>query len=120
MGIDQKKVSERIGSIMQKLSLNQKKLAEILEVTQPAVSMYLSNRVPPAHILLKLSQISGKKIEWFLTGDIESVIYHVSEPETTYNERLKFENKISQLPTEIRKNLEELVDSIIDTLNYQS
>lgn len=115
---DQTKVSERIDSIMQKLSLNQKQLAELLGVTQPAVSMYLSNRIPPAHILLKLSQLSGRTIEWFLTGDIESMIYKVSEPETTYSGRLKLEKKISLLPGEICKNLEVLVDSIIDKLNH--
>ena len=118
MEIDQTKVSERIESIMHKLSLNQKQLAKLLDVTQPAVSMYLSNRIPPAHILLKLSHLSGRTIEWFLTGDIESMIYKVSEPKTSYSEHLKLEKKISLLPGEIYKNLEELVDSIIDELNH--
>jgi predicted transcriptional regulator len=103
---------------MQKLSLNQKQLAELLGVTQPAVSMYLSNRIPPAHILLKLSHLSERTIEWFLTGEIEGMIYKVSEPETTYSQRLNLEKKISLLPGEIYKNLEELVDSIIDELNH--
>jgi predicted transcriptional regulator len=114
MAPDQTKVSERIDSIMQKLSLNQKQLAELLGVTQPAVSMYLSNRIPPAHILLKLSQLSGRTIEWILTGNIASMIYKVSEPKTAYGERLILEKKISLLPKEIYKRLEDLVDSILD------
>jgi transcriptional regulator with XRE-family HTH domain len=117
MEIDQTKISERIDAIMQKLTLNQKQLAELLGVTQPAVSKYLSNRIPPAHILLKLAQLSGKSMEWFLTGDLESMIYKVSEPKITYEGRLKLEKKISLLPNEIYKRLETLVDSILDNLH---
>jgi transcriptional regulator with XRE-family HTH domain len=116
MELSQKKVSERIDAVMQKLSLNQKQLAEKLETTQPAVSMYLSNRIPPAHILLKLAQLSGRSIEWFLTGDIDTMINRVSEPKSSYNQRLKLEKKISLLPTEIYNRIESLVDSILNTL----
>jgi transcriptional regulator with XRE-family HTH domain len=114
MEVDQKKVSERIDAVMQELSLNQKQLAGKLGITQPAVSMYLSDRVPPAHILLNLAQLSGRTMEWFLTGNVDTMIYNVSEPKTTYGDRLKLEKKISLLPKEIYKRLESLVDSIID------
>jgi transcriptional regulator with XRE-family HTH domain len=118
MEINQNKVSERIDIIMQKLSLNQKQLAELLDVTQPAVSKYLSNRIPPAPILFKLAQLSGRSIEWFLTGDVESLIYKVSETKATYESRLKLEKKISLLPTEVYKRLEDLVDGILDNLHH--
>ena len=117
MKIDQKKVSERIDAVMQRLSLNQKELAERLGVTQPAVSMYLSNRIPPAHILLHLAHLSGKTMEWFLTGDLETTIGNISEPKASYGNRLMLEKKISLLPKEIYKHIESLVDSILDTLN---
>ena len=120
MEVDHKKVSERIDVIMQKLSLNQKQLAEVLGITQPAVSMYLSNRIPPAHILLKLAQLSGRTMEWFLTGDIDDMIYTISEPKTSYGERLKLEKKISLLPKEIYMRIESLVDSILDTIDRKS
>jgi transcriptional regulator with XRE-family HTH domain len=119
MGIDQKKVSERIHYIMRDLSLTQKQLAEKLGVTQPAISLYLSDRIPPAPILLKLAILSGKTIEWILTGDIENMIHQISEPKVTYEARLKLEKKISLLPNEIYKNLEELVDSILNKLNHE-
>jgi transcriptional regulator with XRE-family HTH domain len=117
MEVNQKNVSERINLVMKDLSLTQKQLAEKLGITQPAVSMYLSNRIPPAPVLLKLATLSGKTVEWILTGEIESMIQRVSEPEMTYQARLKLEKKISLLPDEIYKNLEELVDSILNTLN---
>jgi transcriptional regulator with XRE-family HTH domain len=120
MKIDQMQVSERLNKIMQKLSLNQMQLADLLGITQPAVSKYLKNRIPPAHILYKIAQLSGQSMEWFLTGDLESMIYKVSEPGSTYNGRLKLEKKISLLPKEIYNHLEYLVDSILDNLNNSS
>jgi transcriptional regulator with XRE-family HTH domain len=113
MEIDQSKVSERIDEIIQKLSLNQKQLADLLGITQPAVSKYLSNRIPPACILLKIAQISERSMEWFLTGESEDLSYKVAEPVVTYNAGLKLEKKISLLPKEIYRRLEDLVDSII-------
>jgi len=117
MEIDQGQVSERINNVMQKLSLNQKQLADLLGITQPAVSKYLKNRPPPAHILYKIAQLSGKSMEWFLTGDLESMIYKVSESAASYDARLKLEKKISLLPKEIYRRLEQLVDSILNSLN---
>ena len=110
MEVDQKAVSKRIQSIMQKLSLNQKQLAEQLGITQPTVSLYLSDRIPPAYIILRLAQISGKTMEWILTGDIEMMVDKISEPQSSYDTRLRLEKKISLLPEEISRNLEELVD----------
>ena len=120
MEIDQHQVSKRIDDIMQKLSLNQKQFADLLGITQPAISKYLKDRIPPAHILYNMAQLSGKSMEWLLTGDIESMIYKISEPGSTYDGRLKLEKKISLLPQEIHKNLENLVDSILDDVNLRS
>ena len=117
MEIDQKKVSERIVEIMHKLSLNQKQLADLLGITQPAVSKYLNQRIPPAHILFGISQISGKNMEWFLTGESEILSYKIAEPAVTYDAGLKLEKKISLLPKDIYRRLEQLVDSILNGLS---
>ena len=117
MKIDQKKVSERIVKIMQKLSLNQKQFADVLGITQPAVSKYLKQRIPPAHILFGISQLSGKNIEWLLTGNSEPVSTNVAEPPVSYNTRVRLEKKISLLPVEIYRRLEELDDSILKNLS---
>lgn len=116
MEVENKKVSERIEAIMQKLVLNQKELADKLGVTQPAVSKYLDSRIPPATILLKLAQLSGRSMEWFLTGDVDDLMYKVSEATSSYEARLKLEKKLSLLPAEIHKQLEFLIDSILDNL----
>lgn len=116
MDIDKSKVSERIHEIMQKLNLNQQQLADLLGVTQPAVSKYLSNRIPPANILFKIAQISGKSMEWFLTGNLEFLQYKVAESKDIYDARLKLEKKITLLPKEIYQRLENLVDTILNSL----
>jgi transcriptional regulator with XRE-family HTH domain len=116
MEVDKSKVSERIEAIMQKLKLNQKQLAKALGVTQPAISMYLNERIPPAQVLLKLAQLSDRSVEWFLTGDLDDMIYKVSEPSAKYDGRLKLEKKISLLPDDLYEHLETLVDSILDNI----
>ena len=117
MGIDQKGVSERIIEIMQKLSLNQKQLADLLGITQPAVSKYLHDRIPPAQILFKIAQISGRSMEWFLTGESANLLYKVAEPGVPYDTRIKIEKKILLLPTGIYQHLEALVDSILNSIS---
>ena len=116
MEIDQKRVSERIIVIMQKLSLNQKQLADLLGITQPAVSKYLHDRIPPAQILFKIAQISGKSMEWFLTGDSANLSYRIAEPGMSYNGRIKIEKKIALLPKGISQGLEALIDSILNNI----
>ena len=113
MEVDKNKVSERIEKIMRKLALNQKQLAGKLGVTQPAISMYLDKRIPPAPVLLKLAKISGRSMEWFLTGEIDELRYKVSEPTSMYEGGLKLEKKLSLLPNDVYKQLEFLVDCIL-------
>jgi len=113
MEIGQKQVSKRINKIMQKLSLNQKQLADLLGITQPAVSKYLKDRIPPAHLLYKIAQLSGKNMEWFLTGDSTNLSYRIAEPANTYSIGLNLEKKISLLPKEIYQSIEALVESIL-------
>ena len=113
MDIDQSRVSERINKIMQNLSLNQKQLADLLGITQPAVSKYLKDRIPPPHILYKIAQLSGQSMEWFLTGEMTNLSYRISEPGSTYDIRLDLEKKLSLLPKEVYERLELLVESIL-------
>jgi transcriptional regulator with XRE-family HTH domain len=118
MEIDQKKVSQRIMEIMQNRSLNQKQLADQLGITQPAVSQYLKQRIPPVRILFGISQLSGKNMEWLLTGDSEFLSKNqVAEPPVTYDSGINLEQKASLLPKQIYHQIEELVDSILINLS---
>jgi len=61
-------ITERIDFIRRQKNLNQEQLAERLKISQPAVSKYLKDRIPPADILLKLATLGETTIEWILTG----------------------------------------------------
>ena len=101
---------------MFELGINQNQLAKMLNITQPAVSKYLKGRVPPPFILLHLAEISGKSIEWILTGNVKSngQLSMVSEKSGQYLAEKTLEEKIKLLPSEIQKNIESLIDSFLN------
>jgi len=111
-------ISKRINNIMFDLGINQNQMAKMLNITQPAVSKYLKGRVPPPFILLHLAKLSGKSIEWILTGETESFIpaITVSEKSAQYSTSKTLEDKFSSMPNEIQKNIEILIDSILENL----
>ena len=114
--IEQKEVAERITYLMHKMRLNQQQFAGLLGVTQPAVSKYLKERIPPAHVLLKLARASSTSIEWILAGTGAESRLRVAEPSTAYTPSLSLEQKFRQLPLPLQKNLENLVDSILQNI----
>ena len=102
---------------MNELKVNQNQLAQLLNVTQPAVSKYLQGRVPPPYVLLDLSKLSGRSIEWILTGINQPKIQKagVAENQNRYKTNESMENKISRLPVDICGKIEELIDSILES-----
>ncbi len=101
---------------MNDLRLTQNQLAKILNVTQPAISKYLQGRVPPPFVLLELSRLSGKSIEWILTGDDQGKIkpQKVAESKNSYIAAGSLEAKIKLLSVNIRRKIESLIDSILE------
>jgi len=114
-------VSERIVWIMNHLQLTQNQLAKKLKVTQPAVSKYLKGRVPPPFVLLELAKISGKTIEWILSGNenYNSETGKVAESNAYYGVEKTLEEKMLRLPTPIKKSFETMVESILKELGIQ-
>jgi len=108
-------ISKRINFIMFDLGINQNQLAKTLNITQPAISKYLKGRIPPPFVLLHLARLSGKSIEWILTGgdEINAPQKKVSENFDTYGVEKTLEEKIKLLPNNIRVNIEKLIDSIV-------
>ena len=114
--IDQKEVAERITYLMHKMRLNQQQFADLLGVTQPAVSKYLKKRIPPAQVLLKLARASSTTIEWILAGSGDKSSLRVAEPSIAYSPSLSLEQKFRQLPLPLQNNLENMVDSILQNI----
>lgn len=116
MEIKQDLVSKRILYLMKALGLNQKSFAGLLGVTQPAVSKYLKERIPPATVLFKLGQATGTTIEWILTGRHDQKKTMVAEPDTNYRSDSDLEHKLSSLPAEIHVQIIALIDSIVKNM----
>jgi transcriptional regulator with XRE-family HTH domain len=114
MPIDYQRVSQRIALIMQQMHFTQKQLADMLQVTQPAISKYLQGRIPPPPVLLRLSEMSGRSMEWFLTGEMHSIVPNkISESQTEYGRQALLTDRIDRLPPILRQKLSELVDSML-------
>lgn len=103
----------RINLIRIHANLNQQQLAQKLDISQPAVSKYLKDRIPPAAILLKLAQLGATSIEWLLTGKKEHFFVEDSVRETTagylIDVDIKLAKKISGLNAESKNVLIKLI-----------
>ncbi len=111
-------ISKRINNIMFDLGINQNQMAKMLNITQPAVSKYLKGRIPPPFILLHLAELSGKTIEWILTGNTKgsSPLSKVAEEPKQYQTRNNLQEKINLLPIEIKKSIELLIDALLNRI----
>ena len=114
--INPKEVSRRIDLIRREKALTQEQLASILQISQPAVSKYLRERIPPADALLKIARLGNTTIEWLLTGRktyfYMSDQHMVSETEPEYDAEWNLSRKVAALPAEIRRALIVLIDEL--------
>ncbi len=62
------KVAAGIREVMKILGITQKELANYLNISQPAISLYLKGRMPPADILYRIAQMGGLTVEQILAG----------------------------------------------------
>ena len=111
-------VSQRIDLIRKQNGWTQSQLAEALQLSQPAISKYLKERIPPAETLLRLAKIGNTTIEWILIGQ-KSYLYQgkvsgVAEDAVTYDADYNLAKKIALLPTDIRKAITTLINYTLD------
>jgi transcriptional regulator with XRE-family HTH domain len=117
--IDSAKICARLDGVRRRCGLSQEQLAARLGVSQPAISKYLKDRVPPADVLLKFAQLSQTTVEWLMCGE-KSYLYGeqrvatVREPETGYDSDLQLARDIARLPAEIREAIVMLVRKLAD------
>jgi transcriptional regulator with XRE-family HTH domain len=110
---DGQKVAMRIQRLMRALNLNQQQLAEQLGITQPAISKYLQGRIPPADVLYNLAKISQVTMEWILTGSEFRRDGQIAEPMPEYQSGSILVEKLERLPVHIRKDFEQLLESLV-------
>ena len=61
-------LSQRIRQVMKDMNLSQKQLSDILGISQPAISLYLKGRMPPADVLYHIARLAHTSVEWLLSG----------------------------------------------------
>ncbi len=105
--------AQRIRKIMKQKELTQKDLSEILGISQPAISLYLQGRMPPADILYQIAQLGGTSVEWILTG-IESEQGIVKESEPVYGNQHLLLRLWKQIPTKLQRDFLTLLKSFIE------
>ncbi len=108
-------IINRINLIRLQNELNQQQLARHLGISQPAVSKYLKNRIPPAEILFKLARLGATTVEWLLTGKKEHFVMEnnlVNEDSGGYSSDIDMHlaRKIAALGTKEKDTLIKLLD----------
>jgi transcriptional regulator with XRE-family HTH domain len=110
-------LSKRIRDIMRKQGMTQQDLASFLEMSQPAVSLYLRGRIPPADILYKIARIGETTMEWLLTGSPISEQSRVQEKSAAYGNQLQFLELWINLSPPVQRSLLLLMREIIGKAN---
>lgn len=114
--LDKIQMSERIQQIMKRVGITQKGLADYLNISQPAISLYLQGRVPPADVLLKIARLGDTTIEWILTGEIEPTqkIYKIEDQTSVYGSQRILNELWSQLPDNVRQAFLNLLKQFVE------
>ena len=110
--ISASEVTRRIESIRRQKGWTQEELARLLGISQPAISKYLRDRIPPATVLLRLARLGNTTVEWLLSGK-KSYLYEpsrVREKTVSYDAEYLLAQKIAALPPRLREAVETLVD----------
>jgi transcriptional regulator with XRE-family HTH domain len=114
MMLELDKISGRIDMIRKEKGFTQEQFATELGISQPAVSYYLKERIPPAEILLRIAELGNTTIEWILTGQKNYLIsrpdYEIHEPGENYDADLLLAKRIASLPADLRKSFFTLLD----------
>lgn len=112
-------IAGRINFIRQQNNLTQGQLALKLAISQPAVSKYLKERIPPADVLHNLAKLGQTTIEWILTGEkhyfYEGGNARVKDSEEVYSADadVVLARKIAILPTKAKKIINEMIDLLL-------
>lgn len=118
MVINIQSISNRIDLLRRQNGLSQEQLAVRLGVSQPAISKYLRDRLPPADVLLKMAQLGQTTVEWILTGQ-KSYAFgqaqpQVREAEAAYDADWQLAKKIAALPAAEKEALTLIIERLTE------
>jgi transcriptional regulator with XRE-family HTH domain len=112
--MEYKDLPQRIRILMKQKKLTQKELADLLGISQPAISLYLKGRVPPADILFRIAGIGETTVDWLLSGDVQKSEYTVREKIPLYGNQQLLLNLWDKLPATIQKDILMLIRHMVE------
>lgn len=106
-------LAKRIREIMRKKNMTQQQLSTLLGISQPAVSLYLQGRMPPADVLYQIAQLDNTSVEWLITGqEMEKSL--VKEKAPVYGDQYVLLKLWDRLPSPIQKDLLNLMRHVLE------
>lgn len=85
-------------------------------MSQPAISKYLRDRIPPAETLLRLAELGQTTVEWILTGQKSYITgtgeNGVQEAAVSYDTDWQLAKRIARLNPELKEAIITLVDAL--------
>lgn len=110
-----RQISQRIRAIMQKQGLTQNDLSRLLGISQPAVSLYLKGRMPPADVLVRIAQLGNTTVEQLLTGkEAPAESRRLREKAPLYGNRQHLLNLWDQLPSPVQRDVLALLRHLVE------
>ncbi len=111
----QNALADRIRWIMRQRGFTQKDLADYLSISQPAVSLYLQGRMPPADILLQIAKLGETTVEWLLTGtDTKETHGSVREEIPLYGNQYLLLKLWKQIPENVQRDILQLLHHLVE------
>ncbi len=99
--------ADRLREIMKKLKVNQQEFARLVGISQPAISLYLKGRIPPADVLYRIARLGGVSMEWLLGAEeaADATSFRVSENRPAYGKEAVLLELWNELPAEVQQDL---------------
>jgi transcriptional regulator with XRE-family HTH domain len=112
--MESKELPRRIRMIMQQRKLTQKDMADTLGISQPAISLYLKGRVPPADVLFRIASLGETTVEWLLSGDEKKSEQLVREKTALYGNQHLLLKLWEKLPASVQRDMLMLMRHIVE------
>ena len=108
-------INERFKLVRNQLDINQKELAEKVEVSSTVITMIESGeRSPSRNVLIKLAEIYNVDITWLLTGKGEMFIRTEEAAETpSYADAVSLLNDFAKLDAEGRMVVKDVIGDLL-------
>jgi transcriptional regulator with XRE-family HTH domain len=88
-----KQFSQRFAQIIDAMGVNPTEFARRAKIPQGTVSKCLNGHIPTARILLRISKLSGKSVDWLLVGaENRASAGYVAERPAAYGKKTRDED----------------------------